>query len=223
MLKILDLGIRLIKDGYKLAFLSSVAVIHSHNRPAFYYLKRGYVDILFLDKILPDFTVLNCDYESLINDICLTFYNIDQIITGNFSKIRFPIEVTDFMDYVTDKFKTMTDNRSFEKPDFKSKYTDIDFTAFLQKYCAKQNLISKNNFCESGLGHSIIDIVTTILEYINTFYNKLDYNTIEDFKSAVFKFFALLCGNYFAYCFIKNTNSKNDALTAIHNELNTGI
>jgi glycosyltransferase involved in cell wall biosynthesis len=29
----LDLGIRLIKDGYRVAMLSSIKVIHSHNRP----------------------------------------------------------------------------------------------------------------------------------------------------------------------------------------------
>lgn len=44
----LDLGVRLIKAGHKLALLSSVKVIHSHNRPPFYFLKRFFVDTLFL-------------------------------------------------------------------------------------------------------------------------------------------------------------------------------
>lgn len=52
----LDLGIRLIKDGYRVAMLSSVKVIHSHNRPAFYYLKRGFVDMVFLSSLFPDFS-----------------------------------------------------------------------------------------------------------------------------------------------------------------------
>ena len=43
----LDLGIRLIEDGHKLAYLSSVKVIHSHNRPASYYLKLYFVIRLF--------------------------------------------------------------------------------------------------------------------------------------------------------------------------------
>ncbi len=42
----LDLGIRLIKDGKKIAFLGSTKIIHSHNRSAYYFLKRGYVDNL---------------------------------------------------------------------------------------------------------------------------------------------------------------------------------
>lgn len=48
----LELGIRLIKDGHSLAFQSSNAVIHSHNRPALYFLKRSYVDTVSLSNIL---------------------------------------------------------------------------------------------------------------------------------------------------------------------------
>src|SRR5262249_33109688 len=49
----MDLGLRLIKNGYKMAFLSSSRIIHSHNRPAYYHLKRGYVDCLFLLRLFP--------------------------------------------------------------------------------------------------------------------------------------------------------------------------
>jgi glycosyltransferase involved in cell wall biosynthesis len=51
----LDLGIRLIQDGYRVAMLASVKVIHSHNRPAYYYLKRSFVDVVFLVDLFPDF------------------------------------------------------------------------------------------------------------------------------------------------------------------------
>jgi glycosyltransferase involved in cell wall biosynthesis len=47
-----DLGIRLIKDDNNLLFQSSNAVVHSHNRTAMYFLKRGYVDTVYLWNIL---------------------------------------------------------------------------------------------------------------------------------------------------------------------------
>ncbi len=47
----LDLGIRLLKKGYKLKFLSSEFVYHGHNRPTTYYLKRSIVETSALDKI----------------------------------------------------------------------------------------------------------------------------------------------------------------------------
>ncbi|HOI67191.1 MAG TPA: family 2 glycosyl transferase, partial [Thiomonas arsenitoxydans] len=51
----LDLGMRIIRDGKAVAMLSSVKVIHSHNRPAFYYLKRSFVDVVFLVAMFDDF------------------------------------------------------------------------------------------------------------------------------------------------------------------------
>ena len=53
----LDLGIRLIKDAHRVAMLASVKVVHSHNRPAFYYLKRSYVDVVFLVGMFDDFVI----------------------------------------------------------------------------------------------------------------------------------------------------------------------
>src|SRR4051812_10566948 len=37
--------------------LSSVKVIHSHNRPTSYYIRRVYVDVVFLKDVFPDFGV----------------------------------------------------------------------------------------------------------------------------------------------------------------------
>jgi len=48
----LDLGFRLTKNGYSIAFLAREGVIHSHNRHPLYYLKRSYVDNEILAKIL---------------------------------------------------------------------------------------------------------------------------------------------------------------------------
>ncbi len=52
----MDLGVRLIRDGHRIAMLASVKVIHSHNRTSFYYLKRSFVDIVFLVGAFSDFT-----------------------------------------------------------------------------------------------------------------------------------------------------------------------
>tara|TARA_B100001964_G_C14238652_1_gene603796 strand:+ start:493 stop:2037 length:1545 start_codon:yes stop_codon:yes gene_type:complete len=51
----LDLGIRLIKNGYKIAMLASTKTIHSHNRPAYYYLKRSFVDTTHIVRKFDDF------------------------------------------------------------------------------------------------------------------------------------------------------------------------
>ncbi len=48
----LDLGLRLLQAGRSLGYLHSVGVIHSHNRPASYFLKRSFVDCFSLSRIL---------------------------------------------------------------------------------------------------------------------------------------------------------------------------
>ena len=57
----LDLGIRLLRDGHKVAMLASVKVIHSHNRPPYYYLKRSFVDVIFLVGLFDDFHRPACE------------------------------------------------------------------------------------------------------------------------------------------------------------------
>ncbi|HEY8618104.1 glycosyltransferase [Phenylobacterium sp.] len=51
----LILGVRMIREGHRLAMVSSAKIIHSHNRPARYHLKRTFVDVLFLRDVFPDF------------------------------------------------------------------------------------------------------------------------------------------------------------------------
>ncbi len=57
----LDLGIRLIKSGKRVAMLAHIKVIHSHNRAAYYYLKRSFVDVIFLVGLFDDFTYPHCE------------------------------------------------------------------------------------------------------------------------------------------------------------------
>lgn len=51
----LDLGIRLLKAGYSLGILSSISVVHSHNRPALYNFKRAIVDGIHIAELFDDF------------------------------------------------------------------------------------------------------------------------------------------------------------------------
>ena len=69
----LDLGIRLIRAGHSLALLSSVQVIHSHNRPALYYLKRSLVDGRTLQPILPDMPTEIILPQTLANRVVTTY------------------------------------------------------------------------------------------------------------------------------------------------------
>lgn len=53
----LDLGIRLLRNGKSLALLSTVGVVHSHNREPLYYFKRAIVDAVNIAGMFPDFSL----------------------------------------------------------------------------------------------------------------------------------------------------------------------
>ena len=69
----LDIGLRMIKAGYRLALLANAPVIHSHTRPAFYYLKRCLVDVTTLKKILPDTPMETISDETYVNRMIVMY------------------------------------------------------------------------------------------------------------------------------------------------------
>lgn len=50
----LELGNRVVENGYKLGFLATNGAIHSHTRPPSYLIKRFYTDTVFLHTLFPD-------------------------------------------------------------------------------------------------------------------------------------------------------------------------
>ena len=50
----LDMGIRLLKDGYAVKLTKATSVVHGHNRAAGYYMKRGLVEVIAMEKIMED-------------------------------------------------------------------------------------------------------------------------------------------------------------------------
>jgi len=65
----LDMGVRLLKKGYKISFLYSCGIIHSHNREPAYWLKRYYVDCKWLPTVIPGFINTISDKDDIIDTI----------------------------------------------------------------------------------------------------------------------------------------------------------
>jgi len=92
----LDLGMRLAKQGTKIAQLYSEGVYHSHSRPADYYLKRHYVSTFFLKKLLESnfplrifktqsFNLISCHVLQLYSALCLA---LDYVLKQNNESIE---------------------------------------------------------------------------------------------------------------------------------------
>jgi len=216
----LDLGIRLIKDGYSLVFLGTTRIIHSHLRPAYYFMKRGYVDNLFLSNIFNDFVIPKLDFNNLKRDILLTYYILTEIING------INCESTNgLIEYVNKKIEVaLTEDHSIKNEEIfdESDYADDQILAFI-----------KNIYQQSGkpegkydgiLIHALSGMLNITFEYMVNTYENIDRYVIEDFKLCLFKEFSFLTGAHLAYCYLNLTNEEvNPLLMSINEELSKGV
>jgi glycosyltransferase involved in cell wall biosynthesis len=219
----LDLGIRLIKDGNKIAFLSSTRIIHSHNRPAYYFLKRGYVDNLFLSTMFNDFPIPEINYNDFVLDIIFTYNFIKEVIINEISKLNFPLRSDEIEIFIKEEFQQAF---KFTYPNIinvdENKYIDNKFRIFI-KNLFDEEYKKKDKTYNGFLINSLLDFLKITFEYINNTYEFIDEDLIEDLKICIYKEYSLLCGAHLAYCYLNSSQKEKQKLQKIHEELKEGI
>src|SRR5207248_6166446 len=94
----LDLGIRILNDGLKIGLVSSTRVIHSHTRPAYYYMKRGYIDKMTLSQMLSErLEDTHVDFASFAQDIFYTYKMLGEIQFGELPGMASPVSANQFI------------------------------------------------------------------------------------------------------------------------------
>jgi glycosyltransferase involved in cell wall biosynthesis len=189
----LDLGIRLIRDGYKLGFLNSTRVLHSHNRSAYYFLKRGYVDVRFLTDVFPNFVYPEIDDEEQLYAEIVSLQDRLANITKTLAAQIYPLPVTTAM-------KLLRLHGELEADD--SGAVDPDIRQLMQFLCSDS----------AAGGHPwpsnrsmVLPHVTKHLEefgdWMSGIYTEVDRALAGEIAAAVDKILALHCGTHMAYLF----------------------
>src|SRR5262249_13233287 len=130
----LDLGLRLVRDGYKLAFLGSSRIIHSHNRPPHYHLKRAYVDNVFLAQIFPNYPVTSHDVVQLIQQMGLIYQSLVYVLDETPWGLQFPCDTALFRTRFIDTFRAARMLTGKLRAQFgESALFDTHFTGFLNR------------------------------------------------------------------------------------------
>ena len=221
----LDLGLRLIRDGYSLAFLGLTRIIHSHNRPAYYYLKRAYVENLFVRNIFPDYPVVSRDFNQIVLDIVFAHQAIAALIAQEAWGLPLPCRTVEFAHRAREKFENaLTANAPVRPGALDDSLLDPAFSNFLKRII-DEDCFDKTyaNSAEGILGQGIIDFVRLVLAYMEQTYEFVDGDIAEEFRSSVSKGFAYQCGAHFAGCFLKYRATGNWRLERIHEELSSGV
>lgn len=218
----LDLGIRLIRDGYKLAFLSSTRIIHSHNRPAYYYLKRGYVDNLSIPLMFPNPPVSAVqEAEHLLCHIVSVYEALNSVVYEALEQVTVPCTVRRLSNIAMEKFRVAEKGHCSVTINFANHgYIDSKFRFFLEDIYNRYYSNGENNSRYDGiLFDEMRDFTKVILEYMTNTYDLIDYTVLEEFKSCLYKGLAWLCGLHLGSCFLRGSENAKEEMKEINEEL----
>src|SRR5262245_13749181 len=101
----LDLGLRLIRDGYTLALLGSTRIIHSHTRPPSYHLKRAYTEHRAILRLLPHYPGPPVHVGGLLRDLLFTYTALQSLVDRTVAQASVPCRVADVLAAVRSGFK----------------------------------------------------------------------------------------------------------------------
>ena len=213
----LDLGLRLIRDGHKLALLESPRIIHSHNRPPYYFLKRCYVDTLHLADLFDDFPMPEVKEHALFDDILMAYQSVSSILDFDPPLEDGPARATDVLSHFDNMLRSGNhiDRGAIEHAI--SRCPDERLAAFLVKVtmlCDDQGGITSphNSMLKDALAHFML----FVKEFMSSAYPLVDGAVLKDLKSCILKGYAMQCGVHLASSSRNSGNSTHDLFSDLH-------
>jgi len=220
----LELGLRLIRDGYHLAMLSSTRVIHSHNRPAYYHLKRNYADVLLLCKLFPDFPIVNMNPYDLMKNI-LFVHDVVHSLADHLTSMRVNCLVSHMSQVVLNHYQnSINRNQRAVSLTGANGSTDEGLTLFLIDIRNRfGSLPSIETDHRNTLVRSMRNAIETILLYMDEFYELVDEKLLTEFRASLFKLLAAQCGAHLAMCYARGSEQTKMELEALNKQLTQSV
>lgn len=224
----LDLGIRLIKDGYKVAMLASVKVVHSHNRPAYYYLKRSFVDTIFLVGLFDDYAYPNIEsVPGLIAGIVSTAAHLSDWLRSFDESESGKDMGSELGDWIRDWRRHFVEMRCSTPSRLGEERLDAYIDSLSERYLAAG---WKRDGAARRESRSFLDAFLARLDHFNAFagsvYRRQDALLRRELRDAVCKNFAATVGSTLGYLYMdlaQTTDARRDMAETIKNELKVGI
>lgn len=219
----LDLGIRLIKDGHRIAMLNSVRVIHSHNRSAYYYLQRGYVDRIYCDKINPEPLTNVHSLEKLSAEITATYIHLQEIIETVLKAQSLPCPVSQLSRQFFRSFQSglhkinLNGNITTEK----NEYTDSAYSQFVKSL--SQSVVNFPGSSDTEFIRGLQSYFMILFNYLNHTQKSIEKDTFAQLLPALFRTHAFYSGASLANCYISSKQNKNDVQQDLHRLLSQGV
>lgn len=224
----LDLGIRLIKDGYRVAMLASVKVIHSHNRPAYYYLKRTFVDVIFLVGLFKDFTYPRCESAlGLLAGMVSTAAHVSAWLNALEAVPDARPLGEEISVWVQSSRQTLADLQPQEPVELGDERLDAFLAGVARQYLGAHTLLDARARDEA---RRFADSFLARLEHFNQFaaavYGPQDSLLRHELRDVVRKTFAATAGGALGFFYLDRQGQSGpeaDMAAAFHRELKAGV
>lgn len=218
----LDLGLRLIAAGHTLALLATEQVVHSHNRPASYYLKRAYADKAFEHKTFADSELVIQSRVELLFHILQGYMQWHQL--NEFAKTldKPAMDGADFEQELLQRLDRMQLTYPYDEiPDELPPSGDAELDEFLQSIHAMAKDFWPVDSGMIALYHSFLqdDLFVFLAQQEETSLSRQERQQILD---AVLNFYATRCG-YCLYAYAATSPATNNTLGDIAAQLVGGV
>lgn len=217
----LALGLRLIRDGYSTCFLGRELVIHSHCRPAWYYLRRAYKDVTTIRTLIQDFPVEAQRFEEVVPDALLTCALLDDFLRHDaLNCLSAPVALDDAAAAIEEYLDEMRYlHEAIALPQEKPDWLDADCWALLQALALEgwQPAVQAGRMLEDIRGW-----LKTLFDYMRCCYDFINGELYAQLRLALGKAFASALGTRLAFC--RLTQVELDARTeALYRRIGAGV
>ncbi len=225
----LDLGMRIIRDGKAVAMLASVKVIHSHNRPAYYYLKRSFVDVVFLVGMFDDFTYSRVhSMQGLMRGICAVAAHLSGWLQAQALRPTEGCLGDVLQSWVRSWRRELLQPVSAEQKLFLADTRLEDYVRRTQGELSKASQADVS--ADADDVQQFIDLFLARVEHFHQFagkvYARLDGRLREELHAAVVKIFAASAGSALGFAYVQFQSGPKDQADRVKNvyvELKAGV
>ena len=206
----LTLGIKLIRDGHLIGMLSSIRAIHSHRRESNYYLRRAFVDMVFLFDVFPGHALPenNCLLGTLVCSLAL-WKELKPIANQD---VQSPAKVLE--DYIAnvrqmvlpDRFHSLESSNGFGYDRLSLWMDTVNLAAIEHKWKLDELSLESVNQTRN----MFMDRLSSLLPFIAMTYPLLDDFVAVELSDAIQKALAMTIGLQLAYCYLRPRSAIED-------------
>lgn len=220
----LDLGLRLIKDKYRLVYVSTTKVIHSHTRPPYYILKRSLVDNTALSKLFADFPKAKVDSKMFCEDIIFMYGLIGEIVSKKILRLKTPFKSDILRRIVMEGLdEGFTSRYPIELSIENTPYVDSEFISFVNKINKQYDPKSAEQNYHGKLLSDVKGYANMTFDYLLERYETIDNYMKEDVIACLYKILAIVVGTEFAFYDYGENLERKKFFIQLNRELTGGV